>query len=112
MASGSLIGQTIWHYLLPEEILKLGTQIAEALDAAYAEGIIHRDIKPANIFVTKRGQAKVLDFGLAKLVPKGLASANADFGGESSDSNSIVGIISGTPSYMSPEQIRGADLDP
>jgi serine/threonine protein kinase/tetratricopeptide (TPR) repeat protein len=95
-----------------EEILKLGTQLTEALDAAHAEGIIHRDIKPANIFVTKRGQAKVLDFGLAKLVRRGLASVNADFGGESPDSNSIVGIISGTPSYMSPEQIRGDDLDP
>src|SRR5439155_1719670 len=94
-----------------EEILKLGTQIAEALDAAHAEGIIHRDLKPANILVTKRGQAKVLDFGLAKLVPKGLASANADFG-ESRDFDSMVGIISGTPSYMSPEQIRGDDLDP
>src|SRR6266404_8065327 len=95
-----------------EEILKLGTQIAEAVDAAHAEGIIHRDIKPSNIFVTKRGQAKVLDFGLAKLVPKGLASANTDFGGESPDSDSMVGIISGTPSYISPEQIRGDDLDP
>jgi eukaryotic-like serine/threonine-protein kinase len=95
-----------------EEVLKLGIQIAEALDAAHAEGIIHRDIKPANIFVTKRGQAKVLDFGLAKLVPKGLATADADSGGESPDSNSIVGVISGTPSYMSPEQVRGDDLDP
>src|SRR6202045_2687003 len=95
-----------------EELLRLGIQIAEALDAAHAEGIIHRDIKPANIFVTKRGQAKVLDFGLAKLVPKGGAKADADFGGEVPDSTSIVGIISGTPSYMSPEQVRGDNLDP
>ena len=81
------------------------------MDAAHAEGIIHRDIKPANILLTKRGQAKVLDFGLAKLVPKGFASANEDFGVESPDLSSIVGIISGTPSYMSPEQIRGDELD-
>jgi serine/threonine protein kinase/tetratricopeptide (TPR) repeat protein len=94
-----------------EETLQLGIQIAEALDAAHAEGIIHRDIKPANIFVTKRGQAKVLDFGLAKLVSKGIATADADFGGEAPDSPSIVGIISGTPSYMSPEQVRGDNLD-
>jgi serine/threonine protein kinase/tetratricopeptide (TPR) repeat protein len=94
-----------------EEILKLGIQIAEALDAAHAEGIIHRDIKPDNIFVTKRGQAKVLDFGLAKLVPKGIASADADSGGGVPGATSIVGIISGTPSYMSPEQVRGDDLD-
>jgi eukaryotic-like serine/threonine-protein kinase len=94
-----------------EEMLKLGIQIAEALDAAHAQGIIHRDIKPANIFVTKRGQAKVLDFGLAKLVPKGVARGDEDFSGEVPDSTSIVGIISGTPSYMSPEQVRGDNLD-
>jgi serine/threonine-protein kinase len=95
-----------------QEILKLGIEIADALDAAHAQGIIHRDIKPANIFVTRRGQAKVLDFGLAKLVPKGIATGDADFGGETPDSTSVVGIISGTPSYMSPEQIRGDNLDP
>src|SRR6202167_3334498 len=94
-----------------EELLELGMQIAEALDAAHAEGIIHRDIKPGNIFVTKRGRAKVLDFGLAKLVPKGIANADADSAAAPSDSTSVVGIISGTPSYMSPEQVRGDDLD-
>jgi eukaryotic-like serine/threonine-protein kinase len=93
------------------ELLDLGIQIAEALDAAHVEGIIHRDIKPANIFVTKRGRAKVLDFGLAKLIPKGISNADANSDDAPSDSTSVVGIISGTPSYMSPEQVRGDDLD-
>jgi serine/threonine protein kinase/tetratricopeptide (TPR) repeat protein len=112
LIDGETLRSHIHGKALPlEEILKFGIQIAEALDAAHSEGIIHRDIKPANIFVTKRKQAKVLDFGLAKLVPKGVARADAEVGGEGPDSPSIVGIISGTPSYMSPEQVRGDNLD-
>ncbi len=109
---GETLGTHIHGQPLPlEDLLELGIQIAEALEAAHAEGIIHRDIKPANIFVTKRGRAKVLDFGLAKLIPKGVAGADGD-SAESQSSTSIAGMISGTPSYMSPEQIRGDALDP
>jgi eukaryotic-like serine/threonine-protein kinase len=112
-----LDGETLRKHIggnaLPvDETLRLGMQIAEALDAAHAEGIIHRDIKPANIFVTKRGQAKVLDFGLAKLSPRGIVGDGSDSSFDSSTDTSIVGMISGTPSYMSPEQIRGDVLDP
>src|SRR3984957_1241765 len=111
--NGETLRKHIGANALPvDEILRLGMQIAEALDAAHAEGIIQRDIKPANIFVTKRGQAKVLDFGLAKLAPRGMVGDGSDSSVDSATDTSIVGIISGTPSYMSPEQIRGDALDP
>jgi tetratricopeptide (TPR) repeat protein/tRNA A-37 threonylcarbamoyl transferase component Bud32 len=110
-------GETLKHRIegtpLPlERIQEIAIQISDGLDVAHNAGIIHRDLKPANLFVTKRGQAKILDFGLAKLASSQHPSAAGDFAATVDNANlTSAGATLGTVSYMSPEQARGEEVD-
>src|SRR5256885_7251284 len=117
-----LEGQTLKHFIAGkpveiERVPEFGYQMADALEAAHSKAIVHRDIKPANIFVTNRSQVKLLDFGLAKLLPEhrriaSLSHVSASYDATTQDAHlTSTGVAMGTVSYMSPDQVRGEELD-
>lgn len=109
LLQGDTLKQRIGRPFAIEEILEIGIQITDGLAAAHARGIIHRDIKPENIFITDRGQVRILDFGLAKLESDGLHGADTE--GVTEQVLTSPGVAVGTAAYMSPEQVLGKRLD-